>query len=189
MTEQLDTGEARRLRRLRALALVATMVVVLISALPGTASAARKDVDPLVNCYYQHTDGSVTVVLGYRSTYPTTQSIPVGSRNYMTPSKYSSALPTAFKPGTNNGVLTMRIAAADVYSTSWTLDGTTVSYWNASGAAICTQAQLPAFANGAAIAGALLVAGLVGVLVVRRVRRNLLQPRTTNPSAQGGHSA
>jgi hypothetical protein len=161
----------------------------MVTALPGTASANRYNVDPLVNCYYQQSDGSVTVVLGYSSTYPTTQTIPVGSRNYMTPSTYSSKLPTVFSPGTHNGVVTMRIAASDVNSTSWTLDGSTLSYWNAAGASICTQAQLPAFANGAVLAGVLLVAGLAGVLVVRRVRRKLLHPSASKPSAQGGHRA
>lgn len=191
MVEEPSTAERRRPRRLRALSLVAAVVVVLITALPGTASATQYAITPLVNCYYQNADDSITVVIGYASTYPTTQTIPVGSRNHVTPSTYSAALPTVFKPGTNNGVATMRIAAADVYTTSWTLDGSTVSYVSAYGASTCTQAQLPAFANGAAIAAAVLVAGVAGALVVRRVRRvrNLPSAASSNRSAPGGHRA
>jgi hypothetical protein len=191
MADKATTGERRRPRRLRSFALVAVLVTVLVSALPGTASAGwGGQITPVLNCYYPNTDGSVTAVLGYRSTYTGTQRIAVGNQNYATPSKYSTSLPTVFKPGTNNGVATMRVAAADLAHATWYVDGATLSYWNLSSAVpVCTQAQLPAFANGATVAIALLVAGLVGVLAVRRVRRNLLQPCSSNPSAQGGHNA
>jgi len=193
MTEESSKRERRRPRRLVAATLVAA-VVALISALPGIAAAATPQVVPLINCYYPHSDGDVTVVFGYRSTYSTTKTIPRGSRNYTTPSSYGSSLPTTFKPGTNNGVATLRVDARDLTpSTAWYLDGSSLNYLSAAYAVgVCTQAQLPGIANGAAIVVALLLAGAAGVLVVRRVRRAALQstvPGLPEPTAPGADRA
>ena len=141
-------------------------MTALISLLPGTAAAVTPQV-VLLNCYYPNGDGSVTVVLGYRSTYPSTTTIPRGSRNNSTPAAYGGQLPTTFKSGTNNGVATVRVAANNVNtSTSWYLDGTTLNYLAAAYASgTCPQAPLPAFANGAALVVVMLLAAVVGVLV------------------------
>ena len=172
--------------------MIAAVVAVFISAVPGSASAEAPQVVPLINCYYPHSDGSLTVVLGYRSTYSTTQTIQLGSRNRATPDSYSNSLPTTFEPGPNNGVATLRIAAAHLNSgNAWRLDGTVLDYEAAiTTAGPCTQAQLPAFANGATITVLLLLAGLAGVLVVRRISRMALRAgspdRTTAPG--GDHA-
>jgi hypothetical protein len=194
MTEEPSTRHRRRPRRLVAAALVAAVVAVLIAALPGTAAAAPPQVVPLVNCYYPHSDGSVTVVFGYTSTYSSTRTIPRGTRNYTTPASYGTKMPTTFKPGTNNGVATVRVAAGDLTpTTGWYLDGSSLNYLTAAYAVgVCTQAQLPALANGAAIVVALLLAGAAGVLVVRRVRRVALRstvPGLVEPTAPGGERA
>ncbi|MET0764231.1 MAG: hypothetical protein ABWY29_05150 [Blastococcus sp.] len=192
MTE--EPSKRRRPRRLVAATLVAAVVAALTSLLPGTAAAVTPQVVPLVNCYYPHSDGDVTVVFGYRSTYTTTKTIARGSRNYTTPSRYGSQMPTTFKPGTNNGVATLRVEAGDLTASSaWYLDGTSLNYRSAAyTVGVCTQAQLPALANGAAIVIALLLAGAAGVLVVRRVRRAALHsaaPGLPEPIATGGDRA
>jgi hypothetical protein len=78
-------------------------------------------------------------------------------------------------------------------STSWYLDGTTLNYMAAAYAAgTCSQAPLPAFANGAALVVAMILAAVVGVLVVRRVRRVSLQstvPGLPQPTAPGADRA
>lgn len=187
MAEGPKNRQVGRMRRLRAAAMVAAIVAGLVFAMPGTASAAYPQVVPLVNCYYQNTDGSITVVLGYRSTYTSTQRIAVGSRNYASPYRFSSSLPTTFKSGTNNGVATLRIPASELSGASWYLDGTRLNYWSARyNVPVCTQAQLPGFANGAALTVLLLAAGIAGVLVVRRVRRTALR---TTPSSNGSTRA
>lgn len=191
MTEELSKRARRRPRRFVVAMLVAAVVAVPISLLPGTAAATPARVVPLLNCYYPNGDGSITVVLGYTSTYASTTTIPRGSRNYTTPAAYGSQLPTTFKRGTYNGVVTVRVAGNDVNTTtSWYLDGTTLNYLAAAYAAgTCAEAPLPAFANGAALVIALILAAVVGVLVVRRVRRAAVQstvpglPEPTSPGA------
>jgi len=163
-------------RRLCRFALVAVLMTLFVSAAPGTASAAG--VVPLVDCYVQNSNGTFTVILGYNSPYTSTTTIPRGTRNYATPSTYTSQLPTVFKRGEQHGVAKLTISANDMYygNASWYLDGNTLNYWSAGNVAICTSAQLPAFANGAALVVLLLGAGAVGVVVVRRVRRVAVTP-------------
>jgi hypothetical protein len=166
---------SRRRRPLVWSAFVAVLAAVFISAVPGTASAATQKVTPLLDCYQQNSDGSVTVVLGYSSTYTTTKTFTAGSSsNYSSPSSYNSSMPTSFAPGAHHLVLTLRLPPSVVYGNpSWTLDGTTLNYLSmAQLAGTCTPSQLPAMANGAALAVGLVVLAGVGVLVVRLVRRN-----------------
>lgn len=176
----------QRRRRFRTAALLAAVATVVLPVLPGTASAAPPRVVPQVDCFYAHDDGSVTLVLGYRSTYPTTQTIPRGRKNFATPATYNSSLPTTFEPGTHNGVAALRVSAGHLNrGNAWQLDGTELNYRSAtSGTSLCTQAQLPAFANGAALTGGLVLAGIVGFLVVRRIRR--ATPRATSPGRTAG---
>jgi hypothetical protein len=173
-------------------ALLAVMTAVAVSALPGTASATTvtPKVTPVLDCYSQNSDGSTTVILGYSSTYTTTQTIPHGARNSTTPASYGSLMPTTFQPGTHHGVVNVRVAAADLStSSSWNLDGKTLNYLSAAYASgICSPSQLPAFANGAAVVVGLVFAGAIGVLVVRRVRRSALRsdaPAHAGPVAAG----
>ena len=180
MTEgQAPRSRARtRRRELSRLSLVAVLLTLLVSAGPGSASAApawKSRVVPLVDCYAQNADGSYTFILAYDSSYTTTQTIPRGSNNYATPSTYTSQLPTVFQPGEQHGAAKLVVSAADYASgtVSWYVDGSTLNTRTAGTVPLCTAAQLPAFANGAALVVLLLVAGAIGVLMVRRVRRRL----------------
>ena len=171
---------AERTRRPVRFALLAVLLALVVSAVSGSASAAppwaRQSVVPLVDCYAQNSDGSYTVILGYRSSYTATKAIPLGTNNYVTPSTYTSQLPTVFAPGEQHGAAKLTISAWDMNNSNptWYLDGTTLSYSTASAtAALCSSAQLPALANGGALVVLLLVAGAVGMLVVRRVRQRV----------------
>lgn len=162
-------------RRLLRASLVGVLIAVFVGALPGIASAVPAQVTPLVDCYVQNSDGSYTVILGSQSTYSSTKSIPHGSNNYFTPSTYTAQLPTVFGPGRRYGVGSLTISQSDLYTgyVSWYLDGTRLDYWTvAQSAGACSSAQLPALANGGALAAVLLVAGAVGVVLVRRARRS-----------------
>src|SRR5215213_8761756 len=99
-------GGRARPRRLARFSLAAVLMTLLVSALPGSASAAppwKARVVPLVDCYAQNSDGSYTFILAYDSSYTTAQTIPRGSNNYATPSAYTSQLPTVFQPGEQHG--------------------------------------------------------------------------------------
>ena len=178
MTNGPSTAAARpRPRRLTRFALVAALMTLFVTTMPGTASAAG--VVPSVDCYAQNSNGTFTVILGYTSSYTSTQTIPRGTRNYATPSTYTSQLPTSFKRGENHGAAKLTISANDLYygNVSWYLDGTTLNYWTAAqNVGICSAAQLPALSHGGGLVVILLVAGAVGVVVVRRARNAALTP-------------
>jgi hypothetical protein len=159
-------------------ALAAAVLALFVSAVPGSASAAtRPKVTPLLDCWYTNdgNKGDDTFVFGYSSTFTTTQSLPAGgSMNYTSPTSLSSSFPSSFEPGEHHLVFSLRIPGNTLSkSPSWTLDGTTLDFSVAAqNAPTCDPSQLPALANGAAFAaGLLLVAGVVGLVVLRRVRR------------------
>lgn len=175
-------GGRARPRRLARFSLVAVLLTLFVSALPGTAFAAPPRAPkaiPLADCYAQNANGSYTVILGYNSTYTSTQTIAQGTRNYATPSTYTSQLPTVFEPGEQHGAAKLVVSQADFASgnVSWYLDGTTLNYGTAAKrVSPCTSAQLPSLAHGGALAVLLLIAGAIGVLMIRRVRRQLALP-------------
>jgi hypothetical protein len=163
----------RRPRRLVWPALVAVLTVVGVAAAPGTASAAAPTVTPLLDCFVKNGDGSVTVVLGYTSTYPNQVSIPLtNKKNIANPASFSSQLPTRFQAGTHHGVATLRLSPTDLAASSWYLEGTTLNFATATASSrACTPQQLPALANGAAVALGVGLAGAVGAVMAQRARR------------------
>jgi hypothetical protein len=82
-------------------------------------------------------------------------------------------MPTKFTSGTHHAVLTVRVSQSDVYNNArWYLDGHTLNYLQAAYASgICTPQQLPATGNGTGIVIALLIGGVVGVVIIRRLVR------------------
>jgi hypothetical protein len=172
MTNGSTTRVAALPRRLARFSLVAFLMTVFLAALPGTASAAS--VVPLLDCYKANSDGSITVVLGYRSSYTATKTIARGSNNYATPSTYTNKLPTSFKRGEQHGAAILTISQRDLMTpnVSWYLDGNTLNYLNAAQTAgECSAAQLPALASGGPLVVVLLLGGAAGALIVRSGRR------------------
>ncbi|MEI4270548.1 hypothetical protein TEK04_02330 [Klenkia sp. LSe6-5] len=159
--------------------LLAVLAAVALSLVPGTASAAGT-VTPLAECYTSAGNGSWDVILGYENSTGSSQSIPVGNYNYTNPSRNNSSLPTTFAAGTQHGVARINLTNAELSNgSSWTLAGNRVSL--SSGMSPCTASQLPMLANGAAVVAMVLLAGVVGVIVLRRQRRV-----TTAPAAGRG---
>jgi hypothetical protein len=169
-------GAARRRRPGARTALVAAVLALLVSAVPGSASAATPPkVTPLLDCWYpnDHDHGDDTFVFGYTSTYPTTRTFePKSSSDHTSPASMADSLPTTFEPGEHHLVLTLRIPGNVFASTpTWTLDGTTLDIASAARlAGTCSSSELPAVANGAAFVLGLLLAGAAGFVVLRRVR-------------------
>lgn len=159
-------------RRPRTVAvLLAVLAAVALSLVPGSASATYR-ITPLADCYADNGNGTYTVVLGYKNSTSQTITIPAGDNNTFSPSKYNSSLPTRFKPGEQHGVAKVTITQAELNSgPSWYVDGNRLSTSNASSATVCSASQLPMLANGAAVVLMVLLAGAVGVVVVRRQRR------------------
>jgi hypothetical protein len=174
------TRTPRRRQPLR-LALAAVLTALAVTATPGVAAAAGGTVTPLMDCYTREKDGSYTLVFGYSSTNGGTKTLS-GYYNFLSPSKYQGSQPTSFAAGTKHGAFTLRATLQDTYQGYWYLDGHTLTFYSAMrGADTCAASTpLPASGNGTGIAIGLVVAGVAGTLVVRRlVRRGQDEPAGT----------
>ena len=144
---------------------------LVLTASPGTASAANGAVTPLLDCYTLSKDGVYTLVFGYTNTGAST-SIPLGSFNSIVPASQQGKQPTSFAAGTRHGVFSVRVPQSEVNGGYWYLDYNTYVFYygiSAPSAACPAGTSLPAGGNGTGGAVALLAAGLLGALLVRRV--------------------
>jgi hypothetical protein len=176
-------------RRVRAgvarVALVAVIAVVGLLAAPGTASAAGK-VDPVVDCYVANQDGSRTFVVGYTNNFKNGWQVPLGNKNALYPTRLHGQQPTTFQAGTVHAAFTMTVTAAELRAGSgWVLDGSGVDFAAAArtGSVCPASTELPEEGNGTGPAIALLGAGLVGGLAVRRARQRALAATGTQARA------
>jgi hypothetical protein len=181
-------GRREQLRRVLRGVLPVVVALAALSLTPAEASAyTTGSVTPLLDCVTQNSDGTFTAVVGYTSTYTQTKSIPLGSNNSITPSKYNGKQPTSFKSGTHHGAFALTVSSYDAYYSdpTWYVDGQYLSAgWGTSLSSSCPlPTQLPAQGNDTGAGIALLVAGVIGVLVVVRLRRRALaaisSPRTS----------
>ena len=170
----------RRCRRttLR-MAFAGLAAVLVLTASAGSASAASGAVKPLLDCWTLGKDGVYTLVFGYTNTGAST-SVPIGAFNQLSPSSLQGKQPTAFAAGTRHGVFSLRIPQSEVNQGYWYLDYNTFVFYHGvsvPSAACPPGTALPAGGNGAGAAIALLTAGVLGALFVRRaVRRAGLRP-------------
>jgi hypothetical protein len=166
---------ARARRRPRTLAvLLAVCFALWMSALPGVAAAAPPmSVTPFVDCYRANPDGSLTIVLGYTSTWKKETTIGWGSRNALHPSQFHRSQPKQFLTGTQHGAFSLQLSASDLAAGArWELDRTTLTFSSAVSASECSPSTpLPALGNGTGIAAVLVAAGAFGIFSVRRLVR------------------
>src|SRR4051794_8113205 len=176
-----DRGSPRRARRpgrraaVRA-ALAAVAAALTVTATPGAASATTYGtVTPLLDCIGDGGHGTYIAVLGYSNTTGRTMSIPLGWNNVISPAKFDGKQPTTFKAGTYHGAFTVSFTVRDLGdpAPSWRLYGHTLGGSYYTPVTACPPGTtMPAEGNDTGAAVALLAAGIVGVLVVRRfVRR------------------
>ena len=170
----------RRCRRTALRAVFAGLTAALVlTAVPWTASAANGAVSPLLDCWTLGKDGIYTLVFGYTNTGPAT-SIPLGSFNSIVPASQQGKQPTSFATGTRHGVFSLQVPKSEVNGGYWYLDyNTHVFYYgiSAPSAACPPGTALPASGNGTGGAVALLAAGALGAVLVRRaVRRAGVRP-------------
>jgi hypothetical protein len=187
------SSSVRRGRLARAL-LVAVVTLVALVAAPGTASAAAGDgtITPILDCLRQNPDGTYTAVLGYTNPARTTEKIPVGTWNTVSPAKYNGPQPTSFASGTKHGAYSVTMTRSEYMGgPSWFLDGKFVFFgWSwSNGVATCPPStELPEEGNGTGPAIAVAVAGVIGAVAVHRVRRRALAGAGA-PARDGGDDA
>ena len=157
--------------RSRAARLLATTAVTAVVALtPGVAGAAPgrsgpPDVVPLVDCVTGHADGSWTAVFGYDNRTGAPVEIPGGPANQVTPPRYDGTQPTTFQPGVRHGVFSVTVTSGG--GPMWHLGRTNLAA-REGGTACPPSTQMPADGNGTGIVVALVLAGAVGAVVLRR---------------------
>ena len=170
----------RRCRRTALRAFFAGLVAALVlTASPGTASAANGAVTPLLDCWTLGKDGVYTLVFGYSNTGPAT-SIPLGSFNSIVPASQQGRQPTKFATGTRHGAFSVRVPKDEVNGGYWYLDYNTYVFYcgiSAPSAACPPGTALPSNGNGAGAAIALLASGVLGALLVSRAIRRAGVPR------------
>jgi hypothetical protein len=153
----------------RSAVLGAAVAAVALLAFPGTAAAAG--VTPLVDCMIKNADGSYTVVMGYENTGGSAVNLKPGSpSNRLRPGHVDDVLPSRFEPGLHRGTATGTIDRGS--SIEWQLDGQVLRLTASAPPSFCPPStEMPAEGNGTGIVVALGAAGVVGAVVVRRVRR------------------
>ena len=176
----MSATPSRRRRRLRRrLALSALLATFFVSLAPGVAAAAPPSsgssgvVFPFIDCYVKNSDGGYTFVLGYTSTYASTVDFSHGNDDHVWPAAHQSQVPTSFDPGTHHGAWSFTIKGSDLPDARWEIDGTTLSFEPVLRFIPTCSAptEMPAWGNGTGGAIALGVAGLIGVLLLRRATK------------------
>jgi hypothetical protein len=156
----------------RGLAVLVLLTGVALVTAPA-ATAASPFVLPFVDCAVKNSDGSWTLVLGYTSTYTTTQTFSHGNDNHVWPSAHQGDVPTSFYPGTHHAVWSITVSASDLGgSARWQLDGTTLPFDDVVKAGCSTAVDMPADGNG--LGGVIVLAaaglGVAGAVAFRRIR-------------------
>jgi len=162
-------------------AAVSAVTGLTLLTFPATAVAAGPaDVHPVLNCVTQHANGSWTAVLGYDNTSGSRLVIR-GSDNKVTPGKYADALPTTFEPGVQNGAFSITFPKGN--GATWSLGEDNLSIRTDAAPACPPSTQMPGEGNGVGPVVGLAVAGVLGAVVLRRVRRLATAPQGVSTDA------
>ena len=139
---------------------------MLMLAVPATAFADQPTVSVKVNCVVVNSNGTFSALFDYTNTSSTQVLIKGGPDNSVT-APFNGTQPTSFSPGTVTDAFTATNAAAGS-SVTWTLHGNNVATANAHSTP-CNTTSMPQEGNGLGLVFALILAGLAGTFVVRRV--------------------
>jgi hypothetical protein len=165
-------GAGRRRRAAVRTGVAGLVAAVAVVATPGSALAAGT-ITPLLDCWTV-SGSTTTLVLGYANTKSKAATYDVGgSSNSWSPTRYNGRQPDTFEVGTFHGSYSVTMPSSDVAAATWTLGSTVldVSDAKATTSSCPPGTSLPGDGNGTGAAVALVAAGGIGLLVVRRARR------------------
>lgn len=134
---------------------------------PPMSSAVCKSITPVAECVWSNNDGTSTALWGWVNPTSDTASIPIGSKNRMSPGSNDQGQPVLLGPGTNRNVFTTTFSGS---SGSWRLGNATVTADGKSPR--CATKPVPQVGN----VGALLVA--IAVLAMGALLAIAARPRT-----------
>ena len=175
------TGRGGRWTAARVLpAVLAAALLLLVSPAPagaatGVGTVPSGTVTPSTECVQKNSNGTYTALLGYSSSAATAVTIAKGQLNQLAPTRLDGAQPTTFQPGAHRGAFSVTLTSSEYTNGAyWYVDGG-FAYFDLArtrqGPFCPAGTALPATGNGTGVAAALVLAGAIGVLLVRRVRR------------------
>lgn len=147
-------------------------LALLVAAVPLGSSgmaAAAPAVTPVLECVVPQGSRTFTAVLGYSNTSARTVTVPFGSSNKLTPTRFDGGQPTSFLPGRHRGVFSVRV---DHPSVTWMLQGTHLRL-DPDASRCPPSTEMPGDGNGTGPVVAVGIAGVVAALLVRRMRGRL----------------
>ena len=113
------------------LSAITLLVIAGVAVFAGSASSTTLGVAPLLDCVnFDQADNLLTSTWGYVNTGDTTVSIQLGLQNYFSPPPGIQGQPVDFDPGTFHNVFQTTIYLGNSSSTTWNLDGFTVTATN-----------------------------------------------------------
>lgn len=151
------------------LGLVSCFVTVSLVGGSGVATAEPSPITPVLECVVVDPSGDYTAVLGYDNPSGTPVTIPHGASNRISPSRYDGQQPTTFLAGRQRGVFSVTFSNGHP---KWTLQGSSVTLTDET--TTCpSPTEMPVEGNGMGLVIGVGVAGLLGVVMIRRLQRRL----------------
>jgi choice-of-anchor A domain-containing protein len=125
---------------------------------------------PMVQCVTPNTDGTFVAFFGYTNS-GSAVTIPIGSNNTIAPTDLGGREPTSFSSGTVSDAFSVTVPKGQVVE--WVISG--IPAVASSGSPNCQNSDLSADPFGLSLVFVVVIAGLVGVFVVRRTARGPLR--------------
>jgi hypothetical protein len=142
------------------LAVLAVSLFSVVAAEGAQAAAPAGSLKPVLNCYWDNNDSTVTVSLGVSSSNSSLVSVPVGSDNMITQGKVDRGQPTDFAAGLHNNVWAFTVSYSEIQAgINWQLAGSSVAV---DAVTQCNTKPMPADGNAMAVLAFGVVATVVG---------------------------
>jgi hypothetical protein len=142
------------------LAVLAISLFSVLAAEGAQAAAPAGSLKPILNCYWDNGDNTVTVSLAVSSSNSATVSVPVGNDNKITQGAADRGQPTAFAAGLHNNVWAFTVSYAEINAgINWQLAGNSVAV---DAVTQCNSKPMPADGNAMAVLTFGVVATVVG---------------------------
>lgn len=141
---------------------------------PNCATGGHLNVVGFVSCTTLNKDLSTTALYGYFNSLPAKTVIAKGVNNNITPVSFEGPEPTTFQSGLQPGIFPLTIPKGG--SATWTVNGFPATAPNTWSPKCPPPVQLPQEGNGLGLVIGLLVAGIGGTFLIRRIISRAAQP-------------
>jgi hypothetical protein len=142
-------GSSREWAARGGLALLAVTLFSFFAVEGAQAAVPAGSLEPILDCYWDNGDNTVTVSLGVTSTNATTVPVYVGTDNRITQGNPDRGQPESFDPGTHNNLWAFTVSYAEINAgLDWQLSGNSLAISAATQCA--SKPQMATGSNGMA---------------------------------------